>query len=401
MEARQGFSRRNRRSSLGIIALVLVVFITGVLFGTNLRGIAHRLGINLVDSSFAKLEAVYTWVKKHHVDPDAIDPTRAVEDAIRGMLPHVDGGYTRYESAEEAAEFNQSTLEGKYTGVGIQSKPPTSGEMEVEIVFRGSPAEDAGVKVRDKIIAVDGQAIKGLTQTDINNRIRGEAGTEVTLTLIREGETAPLNIAIRRGVIALPVVDHWVDGNVGVVAMYRFTETAPGQLREAILELKQKQVSAILFDLRSNGGGLLYSAQEIVDFFLPAGEVIVRQVDRYGAEQVLKTTEGTIWDGPLAVLLNGGSASASEVVAGALQDHDRAVLLGEVSFGKGTVQVPYPMTDGSRLWITQYRYLTPSGRDIHKKGLTPDFSIEQPENVQVDEQLLQAVKYVKDNLVQR
>ncbi len=400
METGQGFSR-NRRSKLGIIALVLLVFFTGVLLGTNLRGIAHRLGINLVDNSFAKLEAVYTWVKEHHVDPDALDPTRAVDDAIRGMLPHVDGGYTRYESAEEAAEFNQSTIEGKYTGVGIQSKPPTSGEMEVEIVFRGSPAEAAGVKVRDKVMAVDGQAIKGLTQIDINNRIRGEAGTAVTLTILREGESAPLNITIERGVIALPVVDHWVEGDVGVVAMYRFTETAPGQLREAILDLKEQQVAAILFDLRSNGGGLLYSAQEIVDFFLPAGEVIVREVDRYGVEQVPKTKEGTIWDGPLAILLNGGSASASEVVAGALQDHDRAILLGEVSFGKGTVQVPYPMTDGSRLWITQYRYLTPSGRDINKKGLTPDVIIEQPENAQVDEQLQQAVKYVKDNMVQK
>lgn len=392
---------RNRRSGFGVIALVLVVFLAGVFLGTNLRGIAHRLGINLVDNSFAKLEAVYGWVKAHHVDPEALDSERAIEDAIRGMLPHVDGGYTRYESAEEAAQFNQSTLEGKYSGVGLQSKPPTSGEMEVEIVFRGSPAEDSGVKVRDKIIAVDGQTIKGLTQLEINERIRGEVGTVVTLTIVREGEAAPLNIAIKRGLIALPVVDHWVDGDIGVVAMYRFTETAPGQLKEAILDLKEQQVAAILFDLRSNGGGLLYSAQEIVDFFVPAGELIVRQVDRHGAEQVLKTTEETIWDGPLAILLNGASASASEVVAGALQDHDRAVLLGEVSFGKGTVQVPYPLTDGSRLWITQYRYLTPAGRDIHESGLTPDYSIEQPDNAKVDVQLAQAIEYVRENLLER
>ncbi len=400
MEERQRVNR-TRHSRWGIIALVLFVFLAGVLFGTNVRSLAHRLGFNMVDNSFAKLEAVYTWVKNYHVDPEALDPSRAVEDAIRGMLPHVDGGYTRYESADEAAEFNKSTIEGTYTGVGIQSKPPTTGEMEVEIVFRGSPAEASGVRVRDKIIAVDGQAIKGMTQLDINQRIRGEAGTEVTLTIIRDGEPAPLNVSIKRGVIALPVVDHWVDGEVGVVAMYRFTETAPGQLQEAILALKEQQVSAILFDLRSNGGGLLYSAQEIVDFFLPADKVIVRQVDRSGAEQVLKTRQQAIWDGPLAILLNSASASASEVVAGALQDHERAVLLGEVSFGKGTVQVPYQMTDGSRLWITQYRYLTPAGRDINKKGLTPDVSIEQPEDTKVDIQLEQAVKYVKENLIRR
>ncbi|NLW17063.1 MAG: PDZ domain-containing protein [Firmicutes bacterium] len=400
MEVRQRYYRR-RRSSLGIIALVLVVFSVGVLFGANLRSIAHRFGIHLVDNSFAKLEAIYSWVKQHHVDPDALDPLRAVEDAIRGMLPHVDGGYTRYESAEEAKEFTQSTLEGKYSGVGIQSKPPVGGEMEVEIVFRGSPAEASGVKVRDKIIAVDGQTIMGLTQMEINSRIRGEAGTEVTLTILREGEPAPLNITIRRGIITLPVVDYWVDGEIGIIAMNRFTETAPEQLREAIEAVKQKQVEAILLDLRSNGGGLLYSAQEIVDFFLPADQVIVRQVDRYGNEQILKTTGGTIWDGPLAILLNGASASASEVVAGALQDHKRAVLLGEVSFGKGTVQVPYPLPDGSRLWITQYRYLTPAGQDIHEKGLSPDYVIEQPEKAQVDEQLQQAVKYVREKMLQK
>lgn len=398
MEVKQ---RHNSRwlSRLGVLALVSIVFFAGVLLGTNLRQIAHRFGINWVDNSFAKLEAIYEWVKLYHVDPNALDPERAVEDAIRGMLPHVDGGYTRYESAEEAKEFNQSTLEGKYSGVGIQSKPPVGGEMEVEIVFRGSPAEASGVKVRDKIIAVDGQTIVGLTQTEINSRIRGEAGTEVTLTILREGEPTPLNITIRRGVITLPVVDYWTDGGIGIVAMNRFTETAPGQLKEAILELKKKEVKAILFDLRSNGGGLLYSAQEIVDFFLPPGQVIVRQVDRYGNEEVLVTRADTIWDGPLAILLNGASASASEVVAGALQDHGRAVLLGEVSFGKGTVQVPYPLTDGSRLWITQYRYLTPNGRDIHKKGLTPDYVIEQWEDVQVDEQLRQAVKYVRENMI--
>lgn len=394
-------SMRGRQSRLGLVAILVVVFVAGVLLGTNARGLGQRFGIYVGGNSFAKLEAIYTLVKQNHVESGALNQGRAIDDAIRGMLPHVDGGYTRYETPAEVLEFNQSALEGKYPGVGIQSKAPTTGEMEVEIVFRGSPAEASGVKVRDRIIAVDGESIKDLTQIDINNRIRGEAGTKVTLTVIREGEPAPLNIPIVRALISLPVVDHWVDGDVGVVAMYRFTETAPGQLREAIIDLKNQQVAGIVFDLRSNGGGLLYSAQEIVDFFLPADKVIVRQVDRGGSEEVLKTKDATIWDGPLAILLNNGSASASEVVAGALQDHERATLLGDVSFGKGTVQVPYPLTDGSRLWITQYRYLTPEGKDIHNKGLAPDFSISQPEDAQQDEQLRQAVKYMQENMLQR
>jgi len=165
--------------------------------------------------------------------------------------------------------------------------------------------------------------------------------------------------------------------------------------------LKSKNVAAILLDLRSNGGGLLYSAQEIVDFFLPPDMVVVRQVDRDGREQVLKTRAEAIWDGPLAILMNGASASASEIVAGALQDYGRAVLLGEVSFGKGTVQVPYNLSDGSRLWITQYRYLTPNGRDINQHGLAPDVAITQPEEAQTDEQLAEAILYVSNNLVNR
>ena len=361
-------------------------------------GLAKYLGFNVVDGSFGKVEAIYNLVQDYHVDPEALPLESAVDNAIRGMLVQADGGYTRYETLEEAKEFNQSALEGTYTGVGIQSIYRTD-ELEVEIVFRGSPAEASGVKVRDRVIAVDGQPVKGKTQAEVNKMIRGEPGTDVTLTILREGETAPLSITITRGVIALPVVEHWVDGKIGVVAMYRFTETAPEQLQEAVLSLKNKNVEAILFDLRSNGGGLLSSAQEITDFFLPKDKVIVRQVDRYEREQVLKTEEEPIWDGPLAILMNGASASASEVVAGALQDHQRALLLGDVSFGKGTVQVPYPLTDGSRLWITQYKYLTPEGRDINKKGLTPDQVIEQPEGAQEDVQLQQAIKYVAKNLI--
>jgi carboxyl-terminal processing protease len=197
------------------------------------------------------------------------------------------------------------------------------------------------------------------------------------------------------------VVDHWVDGDVGVAAMYRFTETAPGQLQEAILDLKNQGVKAIILDLRSNGGGLLDSAREIANFFLPKYQVIVRVVDRQGNEETYQTTQVPIWEGPLAVLVNSGSASASEVVSGALQDYQRASLLGVLSFGKGTVQVPYQLSDGSRVWVTQYHYLTPNGRDINQKGLTPDVIIEQPENAKTDQQLAKAVQYVTDYLLER
>lgn len=391
---------RNSRHYLNIIAVMIVVFVVGTLFGLNAGNLAQRFGVGLVTNPFQKLAVIYDLINTYHVSEDALQDPEAIDNAIRGMLAQVDGGYTRYETAEEAKEFTQSALEGTYTGVGIQSIYQPD-QLEVEIVFRGSPAESAGVKVHDRIIAVDGDAVKGHTQAEINGKIRGQAGTSVTLTILRENEASPLVITIPRGVITLPVVDHWVSGEVGVAAMYRFTETAPGQLREAILDLKAQGVKAIIFDLRSNGGGLLDSAREIASFFLPRDQVIVRAVDRQGNEESYSTAQDPIWDGPLAVLLNGGSASASEVVSGALQDHQRASLLGVTSFGKGTVQVPYQLSDGSRIWVTQYHYLTPNGRDINHKGLTPDVVIEQPDDAKTDLQLAEAVQYVTENLLSR
>ncbi|MGI6343941.1 MAG: S41 family peptidase [Bacillota bacterium] len=399
MHAGQERSHSSRRY-LNYIALLLVVFIVGTLFGANVRGISEQLGLGLGSGSerFAKVETIYNLVRNTHVDPNVLKDQQAVDGAIRGMLAEVDGGYTRYETAEEARQFNESVLEGTYVGVGIQSTFLVD-ELEVEIVFRGSPAEAAGVRVRDRVIAVDGVPVKGHTQAEINGKIRGEEGTEVTLTILREGEPTPLNISIVRGVIALPVVDSWVVQDVGVVALYRFTENASGQLKEAILNLKGQGVKAILFDLRSNGGGLLHAAQQIAGFFLPSGTAVVRQVDRFGHEVVLQTEAATIWDGPLAILLNEGSASASEVVAGALQDHERATLLGERSYGKGTVQVPHPLADGSRVWVTQYQYLTPKGHTVDKQGLTPDVPISQPEDATTDVQLEAAIDFMQLSLV--
>lgn len=391
---------RGSRHYLNIIALMIVVFVVGTLFGANASGLAGRLGFGLVASPFDKVGVIQDLIEQYHVTENPLPEDVAIDNAIRGMLAPVDGGYTRYETAEEAQAFDQSALQGTYTGIGIQSLYRTD-ELEVEIVFRGQPAEAAGVKVLDRIVAVDGALVKGHTQAEINNKIRGEAGTSVTLTIMRGDDPNPISLTIVRAVVTTPVVDHWVEGEIGIAAMYRFTETAPGQLREAILDLKEQGVKAIVFDLRSNGGGLLDSAREIVDLFVPREQIIVRVVDRQGEETSYQTHQDAIWTGPLAVLLNGGSASASEVVSGALQDYQRATLLGTVSFGKGTVQVPYQLTDGSRVWVTQYRYLTPDGRDIHQQGLTPDVLIEQPEDAKTDLQLEQTVEYVQNHLLGR
>lgn len=379
---------------------MIVVFVVGTFFGANARGLTQYFGFQSGAGAFGKVDAIYNYVRDYHVNPDAIEQIGAVDNAIRGMLAGVDGGYTRYETAEEAAQFNQSAIEGEYAGIGIQSiYRPT--ELEVEVVFRGSPAERAGVKVKDHIIAVDGDPVKGKTQKEINSRIRGPEGTEVTLTVMREGVEEALRITIVRAKIKIPVVDYRMEGDIGLLIHTSFTEPSPTQLRSGIEALKAEGAKAILLDLRFNPGGLLSSAEAIADLFLPKDKVIVRQVDRNGNEQVSSTRYDAVYDGPLYVLINEGSASASEVVSGALQDHGRATLIGVTSFGKGTVQVPYGLVDGSRVWITQYRYLTPNGRDINKTGLMPDVRIEQPDDASTDQQLQETLDFVRGQLAGR
>jgi len=392
--------RKTTRHYLNVAAMLIVMFVAGTFFGANASGLSQYFGFQSGAGTFGKVDAIYNYVRDHHVNPDAIEQTLATDNAIRGMLSAVDGGYTRYETAEEAAQFNQSAIDGEYAGIGIQSiYRPT--ELEVEIVFGGQPAERAGVKVRDLIIAVDGDPVKGKTQKEINSRIRGQEGTQVTLTVLREGVGEPLLLTITRAIIKIPVVDYRMEGDIGLLIHTSFTEPSPTQLRTAIEALKTRGAKAILLDLRSNPGGLLSSAEAIVDLFLPKDKVIVRQVDRNGDEQVSKTRYDAVYDGPLYVLVNEGSASASEVVSGALQDHGRATVLGVTSFGKGTVQVPYGLIDGSRVWITQYRYLTPNSRDINKIGLTPDVEIVQPDDAVSDQQLQNALQYTNSQLIGR
>ena len=295
-------------------------------------------------------------------------------EAIRGMLAGLDDPYTRFMDPREFKEMQIDTS-GELSGVGIQlSLDKDTKELVVVSPIEGSPASRAGVQPRDVITSIDGKSTKGMSTEDAVTLIRGQAGTNVTLTLRRKAQS--LQVLLTRERIELHAVDHQInttpDGvKVGYIRLKQFNANATKDMRLALQDLEAKGVQGYVLDLRSNPGGLLMASVEIARQWLNEGTIVSTKT-RNGITDVRRATGRALTDKPLVVLVNEGSASASEILSGALQDNRRAVLVGQKTFGKGLVQSVRGLSDGSGMTVTIAKYLTPSGRDIHKHGITPD-----------------------------
>jgi carboxyl-terminal processing protease len=295
-------------------------------------------------------------------------------EAIRGMLAGLDDPYTRFMDPREFKEMQIDTS-GELSGVGIQlSLDKDTKELVVVSPIEGSPASRAGVQPRDVITSIDGKSTKGMSTEDAVKLIRGQAGTNVTLTLRRKAQS--LQVLLTRERIELHAVDHQInttpDGvKVGYIRLKQFNANATKDMRLALQDLEAKGVQGYVLDLRSNPGGLLMASVEIARQWLNEGTIVSTKT-RNGITDVRRATGRALTDKPLVVLVNEGSASASEILSGALQDNRRAVLVGQKTFGKGLVQSVRGLSDGSGMTVTIAKYLTPSGRDIHKHGITPD-----------------------------
>lgn len=300
--------------------------------------------------------------------------TKEAYEAIRGMLAGLDDPYTRFMDPREFKEMQIDTS-GELSGVGIQlSLDKDTKELVVVSPIEGSPASRAGVQPRDVITAIDGKSTKGMGTEDAVKLIRGQAGTTVTLTLRRKAQT--LQVPLTRERIELHAVDHQInttaDGvKVGYVRLRQFNANATKDMRLAVQDLEAKGAQGYVLDLRSNPGGLLMASVEIARQWLNEGTIVSTKT-RNGITDVKRATGRALTDKPLVVLVNEGSASASEILSGALQDNRRAVLVGQKTFGKGLVQSVRGLSDGSGMTVTIAKYLTPSGRDIHKHGISPD-----------------------------
>jgi carboxyl-terminal processing protease len=307
-------------------------------------------------------------------------PKEAYE-AIRGMLATLDDPYTRFLDPREFKEMQIDTS-GELSGVGIQlSLDKDTKNLVVVSPIEGSPASRAGVMPKDVIRAIDGKSTKGMTTEDAVKLIRGQAGSPVVLTLQRKGQT--LDVKLVRERIELHAVDHQLnttpDGlKVGYIRLKQFNATASKDMRQAVQDLESKGAQGYVLDLRSNPGGLLMASVEIARQWLNEGTIVSTKT-RDGITDVKRATGRALTAKPLVILVNEGSASASEILSGALQDNNRAVLVGQKTFGKGLVQSVRGLSDGSGMTVTIAKYLTPRGRDIHKHGIDPDVSVKMGE----------------------
>ncbi|VEP15003.1 Carboxyl-terminal-processing protease [Hyella patelloides LEGE 07179] len=330
-----------------------------------------------VDTNFNELD--WQNVRQEYLERPYGDKEEAY-DAVREMLEKLGDPYTRFMDPEEFKNMQIDTS-GELTGVGITiAKDEETDRLMVISPIEETPAFEAGILAKDIITKIDGVDTKGMDTNDAVQLIRGKPGSSVTLTIQREqGE---INYEIVRAKIQIHPVKASLEntqiGQVGYIRLTQFSAQASKEMREAIEDFENQNVNGYILDLRSNPGGLLYASIDIARMWLKEG-AIVSTVDRGGESDRQWANNNALTDKPLVILIDGGSASASEILSGALQDNDRAVLVGTQTFGKGLVQSVRSLGDGSGLAVTIAKYLTPSGRDIHKEGIPPDHIVELAE----------------------
>lgn len=318
--------------------------------------------------------------------------------AIRGSLSTLDDPYSVFVEPQPR-EMERDSLRGSFGGIGAYVSQNDEGLFILEPIDENQPAAAAGILIGDVLLAIDGQPVTSeMTVEDVVTIIRGPVGEKVILTVRHPGSTESVDIAIVRAIIELPSV-YWSvldqDPSIGYIQMTRFTERSEEEIAEAVEQLLAAQANQLILDLRYNGGGLLQSAVQVTDHFV--GEGIILYEKKAGQEeQASSATRGGIAaDLPLVVLVNGSTASAAEIVAGALQDLQRAPLIGEVTFGKGSVQHVYDLSDGSSLHVTSARWFTPNHQQLDGQGLTPDIQVSIDDSGE-DTQLLRAMEYLQN-----
>ena len=298
---------------------------------------------------------------------DSIMPEKLINKSIDAMLNNLDP-YTEYYPANKADELKMMTT-GKYAGIGSVIRFHTEKKTTVlSEPYEGMPAQKAGLKAGDAIISIDGENVKGMSTDSVSDRLRGEPGTTLTIEYERPGKKGTQKVKLQRESIALPAIPYYgmVKENIGFVQLNSFTEECSKEMRRAIIELKKQGATSFIIDLRSNGGGLLNEAVEIVNLFVPKDKIIVTTKGKIKqSNEIFKTKKAPIdTTSPIAILVDGQTASASEIVAGSLQDLDRAVIIGSRTFGKGLVQSTREVNGGGYLKLTTAKYYIPSGRCV-------------------------------------
>ena len=368
------------RPFLKIVAILVFLFLlTGTAFGAGLfLGGANLFSPCIVRTDDQPTQFTVFWeawnlVQDNFVDRAALDPTLLTYGAVRGMVAALgDTGHTSFLTPVEREE-RVTSIEGKFTGIGAQ----LGEEQGLPIIvapFDGSPAQKAGVKAGDVILEVDGEDISGLTLSQIAAKVRGPADSQVRLTLFRSDENRSLEIVVTRGEITIPAVS-WTmvpETKVGLIRLSQFSGQATDEIVEAVQGTKAAGATGLIVDVRNNPGGLLDQAIRVTSQFLKEGNVLLEE-DAQGVRTAYPIEPGgQATDLPLIVLVNPGTASSSEIFAGAIQDAKRGQVVGETTFGTGTVLQPFTLQDNSELLLGVKQWLTPNGRTIRNQGIQPD-----------------------------
>ncbi|MED3561602.1 S41 family peptidase [Bacillus xiapuensis] len=326
-----------------------------------------------------KVDLAYELILNRYVEK--VDRKKLVEGAIQGMLSTLNDPYSVYMDKETAKQFSQ-TLDSSFEGIGAEVGME-DGKIVIVSPFKNSPAEKAGLKPKDQILKIDGKSVQGLDLNKATLKIRGKKGTPVMLEIARPTLKDPMTIEVMRDEIPLETVHATTKEQngkkLGYIQITSFSENTAADFKKEMSSLEDNHINGLVIDVRGNPGGYLNSVEDILNEFVPKDKPMVQIQKRNGKRDQFFSTLKEKKEYPVVVLVDKGSASASEILAGALKEADGYQLVGETTFGKGTVQQPVPMGDGSNIKLTLFKWLTPDGNWIHKKGIKPDVEIKQPE----------------------
>lgn len=342
------------------------------------------------DVSLDQFWRVWNLMEEKYVtegEESLLSDEERIEGAINGLVASYNDPYSVYLPKVESEEFNQN-ISGNFGGVGMEVGM-REGLITVIAPLPSTPAERSGILSGDVIVRIDDRSTERMSIDEAVRLIRGEKGTTVTLSIFRDGENELLEIDVLRDIISIPTIDTEIDGDVFIISLYSFNAVSEKLMQDALREYVQSGTKKMILDLRGNPGGFLQTANAISSFFLPTGKVILRENFGSGRSEVVYRSQGKVLHQfapeEMVVLIDQGSASASEILAGALQEHGVATLIGETTFGKGSVQELVSLPGGSSLKVTVARWMTPNGRSISEGGLDPDITIERTAQDRIDE----------------
>lgn len=362
-----------KKYRLFVTLLILIVLFLPVVYGE--ANSSNDKVYEKFQPFFQALQYILSDYYKKDVDVNSL-----VNESIRGLVKGLGDPFSHYFDPQESIEMGIQTS-AEYGGLGIEVTYTHNGFLKVISPMDDTPAFYAGIKPGDIIVTIDASPVDQMTYLEAVNRLRGKKGTQVTIEILREGNKQSLKFIITRKIIKLKTVKYAIipteTGKIGYVRLTEFSEPTASDLAKGLSTLYAQDIKGLILDLRNNPGGLLSSAIDVASDFISTGKVVVSVKDRGDYEDTYRSHGNSYPTLPMVILVNGGSASAAEIVSGALKDHHRATLIGEKTFGKGSVQSPIKLSNKGELWLTVAHYFTPSGKDIHGKGIMPDIVVHQ------------------------